>query len=55
LNSEDQLVHLREVALLTASVAEVSKEKEANRQWCLDKRKQEEKKKKDAFEVGWNY
>jgi hypothetical protein len=50
LNSKDQLDHMKEVTLLTASVAEVTKEKEADRQRRMDKRKQDtvDRTKKDA-------
>jgi hypothetical protein len=50
LNSKDQLDHMKEVKLLTASIAGVAKEKETNRQRRLDKRKQDaaDRTKKDA-------
>jgi hypothetical protein len=50
LNSKDQLDNMKEVTLLTASTDEVAKEKEADRQRCMDKRKQdaEDRTKKDA-------
>jgi hypothetical protein len=48
--SKDQLAHMNEVVLMSASVAEVNKESEATIQRRLNKRKQdaEDKKKKDA-------
>jgi 23S rRNA pseudoU1915 N3-methylase RlmH len=50
LNSKDQLDHMKEVTLLTASVDEVTKENEADRQRRMDKRKQDaaDRTKKDA-------
>jgi hypothetical protein len=41
INSKDQMDHTKELTLLTASVAEVTKEKEADRQRRLDKRKKD--------------
>jgi hypothetical protein len=50
LNSDDQLRRMKEVAMFTVSFAEVTNEKQADRQRRQDQKKQEaeDKKKKDA-------
>jgi hypothetical protein len=52
LKYDNQLKETKDRSLFTVSIAKVSTEKEADRQWSLDKRKQEAEYKKYSYKCG---